>query len=331
MKHFFLFLLMVWATLGVCNCKNDLSPSHVTQTETGQEQGQQLPQKGEAGEDETIEVVPPVVEPPKVTQPVAPPVVAPQEIVPQEVFPPQEVEDQEGEENETTEIETQEKETPEVEMPELALLQINELRTEFSTTMKNVEYIEFKVIKGGNLEGLYVYIINDPIDPFIYEFPPVDVETGEYITLHLRTLDKNNSCDELRGDLKISGGADACPTARDLWVTGNNKWLYKTDIVYIQDDDGTIFDAVVINEKPSKEWSYNLSFYDEVIEDLYDCGMWQSADGSKPTPLDAVNTSAIGTSVYKSVSRYEGKENTHSIKDWYITSTGSLTPGQPNR
>jgi hypothetical protein len=59
--------------------------------------------------------------------------------------------------------------------------------------------------------------------------------------------------------------------------------------------------------------------------------MWRSSDGSKPAPSDAVNTSAIGKTTFKSVSRYEGKENTHSAKDWYITSSGFTTPGKPNQ
>jgi hypothetical protein len=45
-------------------------------------------------------------------------------------------------------------------------------------------------------------------------------------------------------------------------------------------------------------------------------------------PLDAVDTTAIGTNYFKSVSRYEGRENTHSAKDWYIA--GYITPGKVN-
>ena len=137
-------------------------------------------------------------------------------------------------------------------MPDLALLQINELRTEFSSLVNHAEYIEFKVIKGGCMDGLRLYsVMNNAQDIFVYIFPEIDVEAGEYITLHLQTFNKFDSCDELRDDLTISGGDGACPSARDLWVTGNDKLIDKTCIVYIQDINGKIMDAVFLNEKPA--------------------------------------------------------------------------------
>jgi len=63
---------------------------------------------------------------------------------------------------------------------------------------------------------------------------------------------------------------------------------------------------------------------------LYNCGMWKSANGQKPAPLDAVDTSAIGTAYGISVSRDEDMENTHSANDWYITGIAGITPGLPN-
>jgi hypothetical protein len=63
--------------------------------------------------------------------------------------------------------------------------------------------------------------------------------------------------------------------------------------------------------------------------------MWQSANENKLTPLDAVNTQAVENSIYKTVSRYEGKENTYSAKDWYISifyagTAGQVTPWERN-
>jgi hypothetical protein len=103
----------------------------------------------------------------------------------------------------------------------------------------------------------------------------------------------------------------------------------KNSIVYIQDANGKIMDAVILNEKLVGTWNASQTHFAEIAERLFNAGMWQSANGNKPTPLDAVNTSAVGSSVYKSVSRYEGRENTHSAKDWYIA--GDTTPGLPNK
>jgi len=195
--------------------------------------------------------------------------------------------------------------------------------------VNHAEYIEFKVIKGGGMDGLFFYsVMNNAQDIFVYIFPKITVEAGEYITLHLRTMEKNNCCDELDDDLTVSGGTDSCPSARDLWVTGSDKLIDKTCFIYIQDINGKIMDAVFLNEKPAGAWNNSQTHFAEIAEKLCNEGMWKSA-GTKPAPLDAVNTQAVGTSPYKSVSRYEGRENTHSAKDWYIT--GYITPGLPNK
>lgn len=225
---------------------------------------------------------------------------------------------------------TQVLETPGAAPTELAVLQINELRTEFSNVHSNGEYIEFKVMKAGNLEGLYLYIMVDPVNPFVYEFPPVDVAAGEYITLHLQTFD-SISADELGDNISDWNGNDSCPTARDLWVAGTREWLHATEIVFLQDDYYVISDAVVLNEAPGASWDTDKAYFGGITEDLFNCGMWKSADGNKPTPLDAVDTSAIQYSPLKSVCRREGSANTHSAKDWYVTADGNITPGQANK
>jgi hypothetical protein len=330
MKHVFLFCVLIFSLLAVCNCKNDLSPSHVIQTENEQEQGQE-PQGGEVEKGENPDNNPGQIdnnEPETL------------EILPPEIIPPEdgtqgiETEENENEENETQEIESEEGKDEEIVPPEIeelnfAVLQINELRPEIKNVGNSAEYIEFKVIKGGGMEGLYLYIMINAQDTFVYIFPPIDVETGEYITLHLRELDKYECFDELREDeLSLCNGVDCCPTARDLWVTGNNKLLNKTGIVYLQDYYGRIMDAIVMIERSDTAWNSNQAHFMGIMERLFKCGMWQAANGNNLTPLNAVDTSAIGKNAYKSVSRYEGKENTHSAKDWFIA--GYITPGKAN-
>jgi len=176
------------------------------------------------------------------------------------------------------------------------------------------------------LDGLSLYIISEAPTSFIYNFPAVDLETGDYILLHLQTLEKN-CVNELGTNLTESGGLESCPTARDLWVAGTEKLLYKNAIVYLQDENGNVMDAVILNETPSAEWKTTYAHFGEIVEDLYNCGMWFLADGGKPTPLDAVDTSKIGTNLYKSVNRDEDRENTHSAQDWYVSDLMKYTPG----
>jgi hypothetical protein len=209
-------------------------------------------------------------------------------------------------------------------------IEINELRTEYSNSALRAEFVEFKVKSAGNLDGLKLYIMWDSKKPYIFDLPAVEVKSGEYVTLHLRTLD-DFCVDELGEDLSESAGTDSSPTARDLWVPGNKEWLHKTDIVYLQDANGRILDAVILNEEPAETWKKNRAHFAGIIEYLYNRGAWKSTDGQPPGPLNAVDTSTIKSSATKSISRYEGRENTHSAKDWYITNTGGATPGKPNR
>jgi hypothetical protein len=209
-------------------------------------------------------------------------------------------------------------------------IEINELRTQYDSSKKRVEFIEFKAKSAGNLDGLQLYIMWDAKKPFVYDFPAVDVKLGEYVVVHLRTLE--NACvNELGEDLSESAGTDASPTARDLWVPTKDRLLHETDIVYLKDANGRIMDAIILNEKPGEIWDKNRAHFAQIAEELYNKGAWESVNWQRPGLLDAVDTSTIKTAATKSISRYEGKENTHTTRDWYITNTGGVTPGLPNK
>jgi len=212
----------------------------------------------------------------------------------------------------------------------MSLLVINELQTELSTIGKHAEYIEFKVKETGNLSGVSLYIMYEADSPFVYHFPDITVTQGEYITLHLQKLE-SVCVDELGENLSLSSGNESCPTARDLWVSGTAELLHKTDIVYLQDVNGRFIDAIILNEKPSETWNKNQAHFAEITEKLFIAGMWRSVDGTQPTPYDAVNTSTIGTSIHKSVSRHKDRENSHTATDWYIAEAGYSTPGLANK
>jgi len=242
--------------------------------------------------------------------------------------------EEQGENEEEPPEETPPEEPPVVEPPtvttENALLIINELKTEFSGTSKQAEYIEFKAITAGNLNGISVHTMFDVNKPFVYYFPEINVKEGEYITLHLRTIE-DNCIDELGDDLNLSGGNDSCSTARDLWVTGSEKYLHKTDIVYLQNASGGIIDAIVMNENPSMTWKKSRAHFADIVKYLCSVGAWECEDDN-PTAFDAVNTSTVGQSMYKSVSRYEWRANHFNTSDWYITDNKNtyITPGLPN-
>jgi hypothetical protein len=202
---------------------------------------------------------------------------------------------------------------------------INELRTEYSKP--KAEFIEFKILEAGNLAAVQIFIASNNKTPLIYEFSPVEVEAGEYIILHLRTMEEAN-CDEYGTDKNASGGADAIAGVRDFWIPGSAKLLRKTDAVYVLDQDDNVIDAVMLSETQDSWW--NKDYLAAAAEFLHEKGAWKSADGKVPGPKDAVDSTNIKTAMTRSISRDETTPDTNTAADWYITATSGITPGKPN-
>jgi hypothetical protein len=205
------------------------------------------------------------------------------------------------------------------------LLQINELRTEYSNP--KAEYIEFKILSDGNLGALRVFAAGNNKNPMVYQFAPLEVSEGEYIVLHMRTLEE--SCvDEYGDSLDESGGTDSCPIARDFCIPGSAKLLRKNDAVYVLDQDNRVLDAVMISDAPDLSWKKD--YLEAAAEFLFTEGAWTSPSGGICTPADAVDSSNIKTSLTRSISRDETIENTRTSADWYVTALNGATPGLPN-
>jgi hypothetical protein len=211
--------------------------------------------------------------------------------------------------------------------PVTPVLVINELRTLYSGTQFRSEFIEFKANAPVNLDGMQVFISSNTKNPMVYEFLPVEIKKGEYFVLHLRTVGEG-CVDEYGDDLAESGGWDSSPETRDFWIPGNTKLLRSTDAVYIQDKNGKLIDAVMLNEN-SDSWG-TRGYLTDTAGFLFNHGVWKSIDGGFPGPMDAVNTSGIGTALTRSISRDETAEYTGTAADWYITITRGVTPGKQN-
>jgi hypothetical protein len=208
-------------------------------------------------------------------------------------------------------------------------MQINELRTESSNPYLRAEFIEFKMLSDGNLGALRVFAASNTANPMIYQFLPVEVSAGEYVVLHLRTMEPHLAVDEYGDCLEESGGRDSSPTARDIWIPGSVKLLRKTDAVYVMDQDDNVLDAVMISETQATAWTRNNLA--EAASFLFHKGAWMSASGEICRPVDAVNSSGIGSAYTRSISRDETADNVGNATNWYIAESGNVTPGLPNK
>ena len=212
-------------------------------------------------------------------------------------------------------------------MPELV---INELCTENATVTagKKEEFIELKMKSGGNLGAMRVIILgnSNASKKTIYEFVPVEVEEGDYVTLHLRTHDEA-SRNEFNGSKDESVGLNSSPLAWDFWIPGNTKLMQKAaTAVYVLDQDDKVLDAVMICEAADSGWGKD--YFAEAAEFLFKQGAWKSPDGKIAGPADSVISA--GTTNTRTICRNETGEDTNTAEDWYITATSSATPGKPN-
>ena len=210
-------------------------------------------------------------------------------------------------------------------------LLFNELRTEYSKP--KVEFLEFYAPEAGNLGAIRLFIAGFSLLEPAYEFPPAEVKAGEYIVLHLRSLEE--ACrDETGADLAYSGGTEASAGARDFWLPGSSKILHKTDALWLLDQDDEIIDAVLLSENPGAAWSQKDAAIAQAAEFLSRKKAWFPASGKTPesgwipAPGDAIVTA--GTTNTRTICRDEKLPKESRAGNWYITATSCATPGKEN-
>lgn len=202
-------------------------------------------------------------------------------------------------------------------------LMLTELRTEYSKP--KVEFVEFKILKPGNLGALRLFIASNGLDIPVFEFPPVEVKAGEYVVIHLRSLEEG-IVNETGANLGASQGTEALPEARDFWVPGSKKLLRKTDGVFFMDQDDTILDGVLLSEHPDT-WGTKTALA-EAVELLAHQRAWLPSSEGPLGPKDAVASKS--TTATRSICRNETIPDSNRAADWYITASSSATPGKPN-
>jgi hypothetical protein len=205
---------------------------------------------------------------------------------------------------------------------------INEIRTEYSKP--KTEFVELKTLEAGNLGALRLFIAGYTANPLVFEFPPVEVNAGEYILVHLRSIENGEGVmvNEIGTNLALSGGSDAGVSNRDFWVPNTEKLLHKTDAVYLMDQDDSIIDAVMLSEYDDPWWS--KEHFVQAADLLYRQGAWVQGAGKIPGPSDAVITAGIKTAMTRSICRDKDLPDTNTKADWYIAATGKASPGAVN-
>lgn len=209
------------------------------------------------------------------------------------------------------------------------------------------EYVELYILKGGNLCGLEICSAYDGEEKK-YQLPKINVNAGEYITVHMRTVDAEGFDgegmeSELEDDLTLSTHEDSCDTSRDLWSQNTKSCLGDSDIVFIRNIyDGSIVDALVYAKSTVSAWKES---YDDIVAALKKSGVWSgSVEPDGAVCSDLITTSAATRSfsrqnVAEAAAAFESGNEIYNGKDvWMITAnSGSgknaiagITPGFEN-
>ena len=202
-------------------------------------------------------------------------------------------------------------------------LRINEARTEYSRP--KVEFVEILVTGAGNLGAVGLYSASADFASPMFVFPPVEVRAGDYLLVHLRTLEAQET-DET-GFPDESDGYESSPSARDFWVPGSEERLRKTDALMLADQDGAVLDALLLSETADGAWAGEGVA--EAARVLADGGAWRTIETEGILPRDAVPSA--GCTPTRSVCRIEGEDDADRADDWFVCATGCATPGKPNR
>ncbi|MGP1595172.1 MAG: hypothetical protein ACTTH8_08015 [Treponema sp.] len=202
-----------------------------------------------------------------------------------------------------------------------AHLCITEVRPLYSSKPKS-EFIELLVTESGNLSGITLINIGDKKSPH-YTFPACEVEKGELIVYHFRSVEAGIK-DEISKKI-VSGGTQACPNARDFWGPYSsiprrnaNAILVKTNL------NGSVQDAVLYCTQKEYEKNGKTAWQNSVLltaaQEAAQSGIWHGKGELK----DAV---IVPLTASKSLKRKNIHGKTNNAKSWILCDAKAVTMG----
>ncbi len=206
----------------------------------------------------------------------------------------------------------------------------SEISTEYADT--RTEFIEFYVLEDGNLAGIILHSASDGVEKDVV-FPSVEVKKGEYIVLHMRTVEEGAK-NELGDNLSLSISRQSSSEGRDLWIEGKETRISRNDVLLLRRRlNGTLLDALAYTEGIKPEWPKDAML--AYIQEATEANLWE---GGVEVSLAASTEGIAGT---RTLSRqnipeialmFDNGENhfVNSKDDWIIVARSNLTPGKEN-
>ncbi len=202
-----------------------------------------------------------------------------------------------------------------------AKLRITEIRPLYSSKPKS-EFIEFIVMKSGNLAGITITNVGDKQNPH-YQFPAAEVSAGETIVYHWRSVEEG-----IRDEFTvktISGGTQACSAARDFWGPHTSLPKRNANVILIKTGlGGDIQDAILYcTEKEFvKRGATPASNAEDLVREAdlaVATGVWQGAAVLKDAVIAPITASK---SLVRSTKTGVNKADSWTLRNWKDVTMG---------
>ena len=202
-------------------------------------------------------------------------------------------------------------------------LRLSEVQTgkNGAKTRPHRDYIELEALSDGNLGGVELSWTST-VKTSSYRFSGIELQTGDFVVLHLAPEGTAEEVDELGSDIGASGGVDATPTARDLWLAD----------APLPDESGAVSLALRAGEAPIDGFFYSAEGKSGPLGDDKLGTMLVTLSGAGLWPLSGAAAQwedgfRWKSSASKSLCRWGDAKGPAG---WYLSASGAQTPGLAN-
>lgn len=203
-------------------------------------------------------------------------------------------------------------------------------------TIKTYEFLEFYVLEKGNLAGLKVCSANDGPD-FDYTFPPVSVNTGDLITLHLRpnsgTGEENLlECFDETKDKTLCSASGTSPESWDFWAVNSDSRLGGTqDVLTLENQNtGEILQCLSYSKNDKSAWSKEK--FQTKADLAFEEGTWSPDSQFANSFFFATSASFVRTNTEEIISEYKEGKLSYPVpgdsSQWKRITQSQVTPGR---
>ena len=164
---------------------------------------------------------------------------------------------------------------PQLVMTEIQTESVSQNKTEKNAGTYRNEFVEFLVLKSGNLAGLELCSGYDG-DAKKYVFPPLEVTAGQVFLLHMRN--RGNGCiSEEEEELDLAFSSYARNGIRDLWTSSESTAIgNKTDVIILRNKaDNRLLDVTMFRASGVEAWTKTMIEYSQLVDES---GIYESGD-----------------------------------------------------